>query len=94
MGGAPARGVGLTVDRTPELDEAFRRDWLLPMPVKEMAAMYGVAPTTVSARARALGLPPRRVQADRSVSESPHDISRHGRWVLDPVTRVQVWEAA
>jgi len=77
--------------RTDEQVIAFCRDWLLPMPLLEMAAMHGFADaTSVSRAARRLGLP-RRSQRDRREREFA---LTNGRWVLDPKTRIQVWESA
>jgi hypothetical protein len=71
--------------RTPEQVEAFRRDWALGMPLREMAALHGYRNhNSVTRAAKRLGLPRRPGGPERRGLEG-------GRWVLDPARRVQVW---
>jgi len=71
---------------TPELREAFRRDWALGIPIAEMAALYGFRNVnSVTRKARRLGLPPRAGGPERGGAYA----LTGGRWVSNG--RVQVW---
>lgn len=82
-------GVPWILD-TPELEEAFRRDWsVYRLTLREMAAMYGFRNVnSVTRAARRLGLEKRpggRLGRTEAALTG-------GRWVLDPARRVQVWQ--
>jgi hypothetical protein len=69
--------------------EAFKADWALAMPLKEMAALHGFrSEGAVSTAARGLGLPPRR--AIKELLEGSPSVLRSGQWV--PRGGIMVWE--
>ena len=73
---------------TEEQLAAFRRDWLLGIPLREMAALHGFRNiNTVSRTARRLGLA-KRPGGPRENHKSP-EVLKNGRW--EPRGGVQVW---
>ena len=74
---------------TPEHEAAFRADWALGMPLREMAALHGFRNlNSVTRAAKRLGLPARN---GGRPCESPGNLEGRGRWVTGP-NGVQVWE--
>jgi hypothetical protein len=76
---------GRTIE-SPEQEEAFRRDWAMGMPLKEMAALHGYASGQgVSQAARRLELPARSTGGRSRLAPPPGD------WRYCPFRRVQVY---
>jgi hypothetical protein len=90
--GLPSRRGGRRIV-SGEQAEAFRRDWEIGMPIKEMAALHGFKNiNSVTRTARSLGLPSRR-GGPRAGNGSP-GVLRGGQWVLCSRRRVMVWQEA
>ena len=80
------RGRRKVVFRDDAQVEAFKADWALDMPLKELAALHGFkSEGAASTAARGLGLPPRRRMKERSPA-----VLRNGEWV--PRGGIMVWE--
>lgn len=73
--------------------EAFKADWALGMPLKEMAALHGYRNiNSVTRAAQRLGLS-KRAGGPRDDAYSP-GVLRGGEWRFCPTRRVQVWVEA
>jgi hypothetical protein len=79
-----------------DIDElAFRRDWDLGLTLAELAALYGVSPSTItnySVRFRCKPRTPGRKNGSYTTDLSPRELV-HGEWVTDRLG-VQRWESA
>jgi hypothetical protein len=79
-----------------DIDElAFRRDWDAGLTLVELAALYGVSPSTItnySVRFRCKPRTPGRKKGSYTTDLSPRELV-HGEWVTDRLG-VQRWESA
>ena len=99
----------IAATRTPETIEKILSDYRKGIRMKDISARHGVSAETVRSLARAAGIGKRewpvkscsaclnqmRVNPEGLCANCALDVPLEGgRWVLDPVRRIQVWEVS
>lgn len=74
-----------------EAEDEFRADWAAGLTLVELAAKYGVSPSTISTYSIRFNCPPRT--PGRRMSDGSPTVLKNGEWVSD-ANGVKRWQAS